>query len=252
MPSTPEKQFSQELEYLRREIDSGTQMLFAHLAFQEIAGTNSKVLQGVNETPLFWGTTLYAWQCGYFITLHRIFDSKNRYHVSRVLELARENTDIFSKTSLANRKRHSSDNADEWLPEYLAKVYVPSAKDIRELERKLSFHKSRYDARYRRLRNKIFAHRDVADPEKVRDLFSQTSVREMKGMYLFLAKLYDALWELLHNGRKPKLRPLRHSVGKLVKSQIESWGTQKAHEIIIAETRDVLSIVGARRASQSS
>lgn len=241
MRSSPEERFVDELEYLRREVEGGMQMLFAHFAFQEIVARDSKILSAVNETPVLWATTLYSWQCGYFICLHRIFDDKNsRYHVGRVLGLARDNIGLFSKAALSERKRRESANADEFLPALLSRAYEPSVKDINRLETGLATHKDRYNERYRKLRNKIFAHRDIADPEKVSELLSHTRVQEMRNMYLFLLKLHEALWQLFHNGRKPILRPIRYSIRDLVGSSLSSSQTQLAHARICLETRDLL------------
>lgn len=247
MPTTPEEAFKKELEYLRRDIFGGMQLLYAHLTFLEVATRGTSILDGVNEAPLFWNTTLYAWQCGYFIALHRIFDTKQTHHVGRVLALAKNNPSIFSTEALAQRKRSGSPNADEWLPDYLRRVHVPTSHDFTRLEQSLSHHKNRYDTSYRKLRSKVFAHRVVAAVEDVRKLFSKTNVRELKGMYLFLAKFYEALWELLHNGRKPVLLPLRHSVKQIIRNPRDPWQPHQVHEAIVGETKHVLEVVAAER-----
>src|SRR3990172_80404 len=120
---TPEEQFQHELDNFRQEIDASLQLLFTNLTIHTIAARNKGILEVLNYTPLFWNTISYALQCSYFITLGRIFDQNSKHNIYKVLHIAQNNLDIFSKKTLAERKRQDSKNADEWLYGYMKNVY---------------------------------------------------------------------------------------------------------------------------------
>ena len=127
--SNPENKFIRELEVFRTEAQAGAQFLYGQLSFNSIVSKRKTSLKAVNTTPLFWNTAMGAFQTAFFITLGRIFDQKSPHNIDRLLKLAQENREIFSKKALANRKRKASPNADEWLPEYLETSYEPTIKD---------------------------------------------------------------------------------------------------------------------------
>lgn len=240
----PEIVFEQELEYFRREVQGGIQLFFADLTFHTVVHDKPSILKRLNETSLFWNSTLYAWQSGYFITLGRIFDRSSPHNVNRLMEIAVQHPAIFSKEALAARKQRDSANADEWLPEYLKRVCVPSTSDLKRLENTLARYRRRYEKSYKGLRDKVFAHRDLVETKEVQELFSNTTIREFKGIYIFLAKLHEAFWELFNNGRKPNLRPQPHSVRRFLSSRRSSWQSPRIQEIIVKETQRVLVQLG--------
>jgi hypothetical protein len=81
----------------------------------------------------------------------------------------------------------------------------------------------------------VFAHK-VADRAETAALFGKANIRELQRMFAFLNSLYEALWELFFNGRKPVLRPLRDSVKRmrdLPSPGTGRWATQEriTHEV---------------------
>jgi hypothetical protein len=130
-----EKKFTSELEIFRTEAQAGAQFLYAYLSFNSILSEKKSTLKIINRTPLFWNTSIGALQTSFFIVLGRIFDQKSTHNIDMLLKSAQDNIGIFSKEALADRKRRGSDNADEWIDDYLKNVYVPTAKDFRELRK---------------------------------------------------------------------------------------------------------------------
>lgn len=72
-----------------------------------------------------------------------------------------------------------------------------------------------YEERYRDLRRKFFAHREVSDRAEIDALFGKTNIRELQRLLAFLESLSEALWQLFFNGHKPVLRPRRYSVKRM-------------------------------------
>ena len=76
-------------------------------------------------------------QTSFFMVLGRIFDQDSKHNIDKLVKTAQENREIFSKGALAKRKTEQSNNADEWIDDYLKSVYEPTAKDFRELRKKV-------------------------------------------------------------------------------------------------------------------
>jgi AbiU2 len=103
-----------------------------------------------------------------------------------------------------------------------------------------------YEANYRRLRNKVFAHKEISDAAEVSALFAGTNIREMERMLVFLLSFYEALWQLFFNGRKPVLRPLRYSVNRILRlapaaghSEVHARAAQEAKGFLIAASSEL-------------
>ena len=244
--SDPEQTFTRELEIFRTEAQAGAQFLYSYLAFNAIVGENKKALDFVNHTPLFWKTNMGALQTSFFIVLGRIFDQTSKHNIDVLLKIAESNINIFSKVALAARKKRESPNADEWLEDYLKRSYEPKARDFREFRKKVKGYRRIYEANYRDIRRKVYAHKELTESADVQKLFSKTNIRELQRVFVFVNALYEALWELLHNGRKPVLRPMRYSVKNIKKNRKPEWQNQSVQEMIVGETQDFFKLCLAK------
>lgn len=215
--SSPSAEFEHQLELFRTEAESAVQFFFAWDAIHAVAAKRKAVFRLLNEAPLFWNTSLAALQTATFVALGRVFDPDTKnYSVTRLLTFAHANIDIFAREALADRKRKLSADADRWLPEYLARAYVPTRQDFRRLKKQVSDRRKLYEEAYRPVRHQVFAHRGVATTEQVSELFAKTDLRELRKLLVFLKRLHEALWQLYFNGHKPNLRPARHSVQRML------------------------------------
>jgi hypothetical protein len=237
---SPQVQFEKELEVFRTEVETAIQFLYAYLTVHAVAAEHNPVFRMLNTAPLFWNTGLGALQTAAFITLGRIFDQKSKHNVDRVLRIAQDNPEIFAKTALGARKQGTNPTVPEWLPQYLLDVYVPTAHDFRRLRTHIKKHRKIYEAKYRLLRNKFFAHKEVSRRPDVDALFVQTNVRELQKMLTFLGAFYRALWELFFNGRKPVLRSVRYSVEQMRHRPSPPWRSSNLQERITHETERFL------------
>lgn len=233
--------FAKELELFRTEAESALQFFYAWDATHAVAGASSRVRQLLNEAPLFWNTSLGALQASALVALGRIFDpdQKNR-SVTRLLVEAHSDLSIFSKEALAERKRAQNTSADDWLPEYLKTVHVPTGQDFRRLKHHVSMRRKIYEEKYKPLRHKVFAHRAVATRDEVADLFAKTNIRELQLLLVFLRRLHHALWELYFNGRKPVLLPSRFSVQRMLDVPFPNPNRGTLQERLVHEVRTFL------------
>jgi hypothetical protein len=210
-----EADFERELEVFRTEASSASQFFYAFLTVHAAAGEHTDVYRLLNTAPLFWNTILGGLQTGTFVTLGRVFDQNSTHNLDRVLNIAQRNPHIFSKTALGNRKRRANPNNIGWLLDYLRAAYVPTSGDFRRLRRHVNKHRKIYEAKYRDVRHKVFAHKLISDGAAVQALFAKTNIRELQKMLVFLDALYECLLQLFVNGRKPALRPRRYSVRRM-------------------------------------
>ena len=211
----PATEFEQELEILRTEAEAATQFFYAYLTIHAVAAEQQPVYRLLNRTALFWNTALGALQTATFIALGRILDQSSAHNVDRVLKIAQKHPHIFSTLALGVRKQGNARTPPEWLPEYLRDAYVPKAGDFRRLRAHVRKRRKTYDEKYRDLRSKVFAHKELTEPTAVSALFAKTNVRELQRLLVFFSALHEALWQLFFNGRKPTLQPRRYSMQRM-------------------------------------
>ena len=235
-----DEKFNNELEIFRRESETCLQLLYCYLTINVALSRDTSILTSLNRAPIFWKTILYALQSSYFIGLGRIFDQDSPHNLDRIIKMAQDNLSIFSKNSLADRKRKQASNAYSWIDEYLKKVYVPTSKDFRRLRKLIKKYRSLYEVSYRDIRGKIFAHNNITAESEKNQLFQKTSASEMQKLIIFLYKIYNTLWELFQNGKKPVLRPMPYSVEKMMKQKSVLWRSPTWQESVVLEAQEFL------------
>ena len=102
-----------------------------------------------------------------------------------------------------------------------------------------------YEARYRDLRRKVFAHKELTSEADVAALFAKTNIRELQRMLVFLGSLHDALWQLFFNGRKPILQPGRYSLTRMRDQPSPAEQRRGVQERITHETEAFLTAAAA-------
>lgn len=240
--------FEAELEIFRREVDSAIQFFYASLAVNGYAFKNKPALAALNDTPLFWNTVKGARQASTWMTLGRIFDQTSSHNVDKIVQLAQRHRAMFTKAALASRKRQASPSADKWLPQYLANVHEPTADELRRLRKHVAKRRRIYEDKYKAIRDKLYAHKEVVETAEVSKLFAKTTIRDVEAIIIFLKKLHLTLWELFFNGQKPVLRPIPYSASRMLKQLDERIARDHVQQIIIDQTVRALSNVqrGAR------
>jgi hypothetical protein len=234
------EQFEHHLEEFRKEVQGGIQFFYAGLAINGTAASNDYVLEALNEASLFWNTNIAALQLSYFVTLGRIFDQKSGYNIDRLIALAQNNIDLFSKRALAERKRNSSSNAHEWLDDYLKDAYEPTHDDFRCLRRYVRKYRGIYQANYDPIRDRIYAHKELATQSDKHDLFSKTKILEIEKLFVFLDHVYNILWQLYINGRAPAIRRIPFSITHMLRGPRRLGRSRTVQEDLTSETQKFL------------
>lgn len=247
-----EAQFEAALEHIRQDAWSGIQLLYLDLAFNDALRKNKDYLAVVNQTPVLWNSTRHGWQCGYMIALGRAYDRKTQHNLGALLKLFAKSPEIFSKAALADRKREGSTNADEWLPDFMRDVHVPTTADVKRLQARAEVYQDLYDKKYHPLRNKVFAHRVFGGQTEVVKLYSVTRITELQKLFVYLLKLHDALWKLYFDGRRPILKPMKYSLRAFMKGADKWPTTGRVHEAVVAEMKELLELLSSGAVQQGA
>lgn len=178
-----------------------------------VINEDDEVYACVNENSLFWGAVMYSLKSSAFMTLGRIFDTKgDTFSVDTLIDYSLKYPKIFSKEHLRKRKLASSDLTEDFLDnEYLLERPddIDSPENLRMLKDVTSSYKETF-RKYKKIRDKLHAHKSLHDIGKEKDLYRDTLIGELEEIIEFLRKIWVYLWELFHNGRKIDLEaPLK-------------------------------------------
>lgn len=187
-------------------------------------------------------------QVAAFIAMGRAFDQGSPHNVDRLLKLAQSQPSLFAREALRRRKQGRDATPPSWLDAYMQSVHVPVPAEFRRLRGHVKKHRQLYEKSYKTLRDKHFAHTEIADEADIENAFSKTSKREIERMLLFLIRLHDSLWHLYMNGHRPTLRTLPSSVkasGRLTLPRTQLSGV---HRRMTRDTADILTRIAAQPA----
>jgi hypothetical protein len=187
--TSAEAALTRELEIFRQEAEAGAQFFYSYLAVHELAKRQRRVFRMLDENALFWNTTLGGLQTGATMALGRIFDHQSPHNINTFVRLTGQHRTIFTKTALARRKQG------------------PTPEDFRRLNEDVKKYRRLYEEHYRDVCNRLYAHKQAADPAAVAALVKYTSIRDLQRRFTFLLQLHETLRELFYNGTKPVLRP---------------------------------------------
>jgi hypothetical protein len=210
----PDVQFERELEVFRTEAEGAAQFFYALLAIHAAAGA---------KTPIY-----------------KLFDQDSAHNIGRLMRLAQDNPQIFSKAEFAQRRQGAAETPPDWLDNYLKDIYLPKPADFRRLRGYVSRYRKIYLEKYQPLRHRVFAHKGASDAGDVSALFASTNIRELQRMLTFLMSLYDAMWQLFVNGKRPVLRPQRYSVGRMRARLAKNARGRSVHERLVHEVERFL------------
>lgn len=241
-----EQEFNEALKIFATQVAEATQFWFAAATMNEVAKRNLDTLNALNLTPSFWITARVAMEYQAILTAAKIFGPRktNPHNIDYLFQVVRENrAAVFSKPALEARKRQGSANVDAWIADYMRRVHVPTARDVNRLHALSKRHRRTYETQYADVRNLHVAHNVLVDANARRAMFLKTRIEDFEKLILFLNQLHDVLWNMYHNGNRPKLRPMPYSVRSLVAKRLKDLRDSPNHEHIVAETRMCMSLI---------
>jgi hypothetical protein len=245
MPIPPDDQkFENALKIFETQVGEATQFWFAASAMNEIAIANPDTVTALNVTPSFWITARVGMENQAILSVGKIFRPRktNPHNIDSLFDVLRGAiSTVFSRESLAGRKRRLSSNADEWLPQFMEQIHAP--QDINGLHALSKPHRKTYETQWEQIRNEHVAHTGLVDPTARWDAFQKTRISDLEELIGFLNLFYDALWRMYYNGRRPTIQPLSEcSVKALVAKKLDELNQNRNQEHIVAETRKCLAL----------
>ncbi|MBW2044103.1 MAG: hypothetical protein JRI96_04360 [Deltaproteobacteria bacterium] len=198
-----DEEFARLLNFVRNEIIRAINSFYTYIEIHNQLASNKALYRKLNRNPSFWNIVLHSLQNTFFITLGRIFDDKSENSVHKLVGVCLANPHLFSKESLA-RRRMKAGKRPQWLDGFLLTAFEPSGEDLRVFRRQVSRLRKIYNAVYGEIRNKVIAHSEFSDSNRVSQLFSKTQVGKIDELLYGLHDVVSVLWELLDNGKRPE------------------------------------------------
>ena len=183
-----EEKFAAAFKTLGTQIAETTRFWFAASAINEIAKSNHDTLRALNKTPTFWITVQEGLEYQGIISAGKIFGSHkaNPHNIDSFFQVLREcYAEVFAPAALEARKRQGSANAEEWLPDYMKQIYVPTIKDVHRLHKLMQPHRKTYETQWAQIRNQHVAHTDVVDPDARWGMFQKTHIPDFENSIRF-------------------------------------------------------------------
>lgn len=196
-----ERKFEAQLDNFTDEVRTAERCFQIYMTTHEMYGSEPDVKRLVEESRYFWMTTLGALQMAMAVTIARIFDSKAHYSINQLMDLTRK-PELFDLEALCNRKRRLSDNADEWLPDFIVGLSSPTKDDLKVFSTAIRKHRKEFDATHLILRQKWFGHREFTR-EAANAAMSKVSIDGIREMLACLSDVSNALFQLYYNGTVP-------------------------------------------------
>lgn len=161
---------------------------------------DSPIYQALNRNPRFWNIYKFASINSVFITLGLIFDKNGNSHSIKTLLKSIKNSPDFSLEKLKERKICGSENANEWIGDFMLNKKEFGESDFSELEKYIDDTKLLWN-NIGPIRHKIFAHQDRQCDEK--EILNNATYDKIENIISRLLKIYDTIWNLYHNGTIP-------------------------------------------------
>ncbi len=205
-------EFEGKLHTFMEEILCAEDCYYTSKTIHTVASGNSAIHRALNRNGFFWQRVLNSLQVNLFMTLGRIFDSRDdSFSIFQLLRFCKTNREIFFKNQLGKRK--SKDLNEEQLSKYLRDKpeEIISIQDLEELQSEVDSYKDIFNKNYIQIRSAIFGHKSLKIIDREDTLFSKTSIDELEAILDFLNKISVALWELYNNGRSLDLNETKPS-----------------------------------------
>lgn len=182
---------------------------------------DSKMYQAMNSNSQFWETYNFSSIFHTILTLGRIFDKDPRSHsINRLSKLIKRSC-IFSKEELRKRKISESDNANEWIDEYIDNVNEFSQEDYQSIFQYIAETLEHWDC-VKDVRNKLYAHQDVLGFDRKSEIREKATYDVIEKIIARLLTIEHILWEAFHNGRTPYFEYTNKEIFEKAKADVSS------------------------------
>lgn len=184
----------------------------------------SKMFQAMQANSQFWMDYKQSSIVFCVITLGKIFDKNSKSHrIERLIKEASQ-SGLFTNKKLKERKIKGSDNAHEWIDNYMVNAQELSSNDFTNISKYAASTREQWE-NVKDLRNKIYAHQDVMDETKKSAIYEKSKYSVFEEIIGRLLTLEHIFFDAFYNGKAPdfsyKDSMIRDAVVKDVQSLLE-------------------------------
>ena len=237
----PVRDFEKQLNNLDHEVTVIASYVYAELSIHHAASKSKKLLSVLNRTPMFWRTCYGALQSSSYVALGREFDLKSPFNIEELIVSMENDLSIFSAQALASRKSAAGLSDPVKLQNYVSKAYIPTIDDVARIRRAVQRRRLVYERAIMPVRHRYLAHRQAQGSIAVQSLYGNGRVKDVWLLSCFLHHLYQQLWNLYHNGRKPELRISSRYSSNVMYNKPGNYSGP--HERIVRDVRNLMTIL---------
>lgn len=199
------------IDYFRNEVESALRNCLALRQFRKSLRCKECVSK-LNENVYFWIIFQDSVQTNLFIKLRRLFDQgADTFNFYKMMKECEENIQDFSKNSLRLRKVNSSDNAAEWIEQYMINVHEVTVEDFKNLRKIVKEPSKLIEELSREVANKVYAHAIILDKDAKNEKLKDLNLEKIETCLSALWHTYQQIWQMYENGRKPTVEILEYS-----------------------------------------
>lgn len=220
----------EEIEILRKEADAAVQAYFSLKTVHELMATDRGLFEHMRATSYFWATVLHSLQCAYFMSLRKFFDPNNRSHrFEKLIKLCESHIGAFSREALAKRREKDFSIRTE-LKRYVKSAFVPPKGFFEAFKFQIYQELDQLNFRqvYKTISDKVFAHNEVVNPQKIEELFDESVTSEVEQILLLMERISTEFRSLWVNGHKPDLTTTHLPLSQMVIDDVYRALTAKA------------------------
>jgi len=204
-----EQEYRHYYTIIRDDVYKARCSFYTYSEIHAFAGASPGNYEKINRGAPFWEIIQYGLQESFVVSLGRLFDRDDDSHsITKLLSATADNPHIFSKAALSRRKMPDGRMPD-WLDAFMADpdVWEPKAGELDFLKGVFAqyIHKIELVCR---IRNKVFAHRDIATHETRQRFDEFVGQAQLADIQSILDDAYDVLEQidmLYRDGVKPNL-----------------------------------------------
>ena len=214
----------EQLNNLRKETETTLRVLYALKQFRLFL-TKREYVDKLNKNPDFWMIFETSLRTNLFLGIRRLYEGKSEsFNFQNFILHCIKNIDKFSKKSLRTRRISGSNNAHEWIDDFMASVYESKESDFRKLAKIVRINSKKMKGIYTDAASKIYAHAIHMDQASIANITEQLSFDDMELALSYVWHVREQIWQMYENGIEPQFDigkyPYEHEVIEAIVKQL--------------------------------
>jgi hypothetical protein len=193
-----------EINNFRIIIESSLRFLYSLIAFHE-ALANEEYVSAMNKNANFWRLFEASMLSSVFISIRRLYENESdSLNFQNFIRNCSSNLEEFNLQNVKNRKIISGALSIEEAERYIIGKYEPSKEDFAKLAKHVKNQSTNMKGAYINVASKVYAHAihfthsEALKPNQALNLY------EIEKALLSVWHVYEQIWRLYENGRKPE------------------------------------------------